>query len=389
MNNNILMVAYTNYTTDARVVKEAEAAVRGGYKVDFISLKRTGDKNNEEINGVNVIRLNQVRYRGDSKIQYIFAYWEFFVRFFFKSMPLFSAKKYRIVHVNNMPDFLVFSALYLKLRGAGIILDIHDPMPNLFITKMVRGSKIIHRLLLWQELLSAAFADKVLTVTEPVKDSLIKDGIPPEKITVVANFADDNLFRVNNGYNVNGQLRMIYHGTIAERWGLKKIILALTKIKQKEKFHFRIIGEGDYSEELKKLIKDNDLESIVCFDNKVYPFTEIGKQIKEFNLGIVSLDLSPATDYALSTKMVEYIATGLPVLTINNKAVNYYFGNTCCFFYDPDNIQTIVDVFNRLAEDSSLLYNKRNEVLGLREKFIWQNEKKKYLQVLNSLSGSQ
>jgi glycosyltransferase involved in cell wall biosynthesis len=385
MTKNILMIAYTNYTTDARVVKEAEAAVNGGYNVDFLSLRRTGDKSNEKINGVNIIRLNQVRYRGASKIKYILSYLEFFIRIFARTVFINRDKKYSIVHVNNMPDFLVLSALFLKITGSKIILDIHDPMPNLFVTKMVGGNKLIHKMLIWQELFSAYLSDKVLTVTEPVKDSLIKDGIPPDKITVVANFADENLFKVSDNYTVNGQLKLIYHGTIAERWGLKKILLALTKIKRKDKFQFMIIGEGDYSEELKKIIKDNKLEPIVCFDNKVYPFAEVGKLIKDYNLGIVSLDLSPATDYALSTKMVEYIATGLPVLTINNKAVNYYFGDRCCFFYDPDNINTIVEVFNKLSEDSELLYKKRIEVLGLREKFIWLNEKEKYLQVLKEL----
>lgn len=382
------MVAYTNYTTDARVVKEAESAFNAGYNVDFLTLRRNGDSANEVLNGINVIRLKQYRYRGEGKIKYIASYLEFFLRVLFKSVLLLFSKRYKIVHINNMPDFLVFSTIILKLFGAKVILDIHDPMPNLFVTKMQDGYQWIHKLLLYQELLSAKYSDKVLTVTEPVKDSLVSDGIPKEKITVVANFADENLFKVNNGYEVNGKLKLIYHGTIAERWGLQKIIIALSKIKRKEKFHFRIIGEGDYSNELKELIREKGVESIVDFDNRVYPFAKVGQFLKDYNLGIVSLDLTPATDYALSTKMVEYIATGMPVLTIKNKAVDYYFGENGCFFYDPHNIQTIVDVFNRLAEDSSLLYNKRNEVLNVRENFIWLNEKKKYLQVLTELSGS-
>src|SRR5690606_7830492 len=194
-------------------------------------------------------------------------------------------------------------------------------------------------------------------------------------------------FKVNNGYEINGKVRMIYHGTIAERWGLQKIILALSKIKQKEKFQFRIIGEGDFSDEITNLIKENNLESVVCFDNNFYPFSEIGSYLKDYHLGVASLELTPHTDTALSTKMIEYIATGIPVLTIKNKAVSHYFGQSGCFFYDPDNIDTIVDVFNRLAEDSSLLLSKRNEVLDLRENFVWLNEKKKYLKLLNELAA--
>ena len=32
-----------------------------------------------------------------------------------------------------MPDFLVFSALIPKLLGAKVVLDLHDPMPELMI----------------------------------------------------------------------------------------------------------------------------------------------------------------------------------------------------------------------------------------------------------------
>ena len=40
-------------------------------------------------------------------------------------------RRYDIVHVHNMPDFLVFSALVPKLFGSKVLLDLHDPMPEL------------------------------------------------------------------------------------------------------------------------------------------------------------------------------------------------------------------------------------------------------------------
>ena len=101
---------------------------------------------------------------------------------------------YRLIHVNNIPDFLVFTAIIPKLFGTKIILDIHDPMPNTFLTKF-RGNfnTLFYKFLLLQEQISAKFADHVVTVHEPLKrDVLIKDGIPEEKITVVSNFADES-----------------------------------------------------------------------------------------------------------------------------------------------------------------------------------------------------
>lgn len=67
------------------------------------------------------------------------SYVEFFVQCFFKTTSLQFGKRYAAVHVNNIPDFIVFSALLPKLMGAKVLLDIHDPMPNTFASKFESG----------------------------------------------------------------------------------------------------------------------------------------------------------------------------------------------------------------------------------------------------------
>ena len=139
MTKKILMIAYTNYSTDSRVIKEAEAAIKQGFNVDFICLRTENACAKEKINNVNVIRVKQFKYRGRSNIRYILSYIEFFTICLFKVTVLFLKKKYAIIHVNNMPDFLVFCAIIPKLFGAKVILDIHDPMPaiSLVISKSI------------------------------------------------------------------------------------------------------------------------------------------------------------------------------------------------------------------------------------------------------------
>ena len=81
------MVAYTNYATDPRVMREAEALQKNNIDVDFLCLKRKSELKTEIINGVKVIRLNQQRYRGNSQLFYIFGYFQFFIGYFLKVIP--------------------------------------------------------------------------------------------------------------------------------------------------------------------------------------------------------------------------------------------------------------------------------------------------------------
>jgi len=385
--DSVLMIAYTNYRTDPRVIRAAEAAVNAGFEVDFLALRREGDPAVEMIRGVRVIHVNQRRYRGRGLFRYMLAYLNFFIRCFSKSAALSLRKSYVVVHVNNMPDFLVFSTLVPKLMGAKVLLDIHDPMPNTFASKFKSGDNgFFFKLLLWQEKLSAWYADRVLTVHDPVKDLiLVKHGLSRDSIQVVANFADDQVFALNPHYQADGRLRLIFHGTILERYGLRTLVQALFLVRNKDRMSVKIIGEGDFSDELKRLIAAAGLEHFVNFDNRFYPMHDIPRIISDANIGLVPLEISSITNYALPLKLLEYISMGLPVITVRNAAVSYYFGENDCFYFQPGDPESLRTVLDRLAEDPALLMRYHERAVLLREKFRWSDEKQKYLSLLRGL----
>ena len=387
---SILMMAYTNYRTDPRVIREAEAAVSAGFDVDFLALRQANDPAVEMIRGVRVIHLNQYRYRGSGHGLYVLAYLQFFIRCFLRTTSLFLRKRYSVIHVNNMPDFLVFCTVIAKLGGAKVILDIHDPMPDTFASKFKSGEKGFgYRLLLWQELASAWYADRLITVHDPVKNHiLVKHGLSADSIHVIANFADDELFKLRESYSIEGKVRLIFHGTILERYGLRQLMMALSKVQHRDKISVRIIGEGDFSQQLAEIIAELGLGDVVQFVNRFYPLDEIPKVIADCNLGLVPLELSSIINYALSVKLFEYISLGIPVVTVRTAAIGYYFGENDCLFYQPDDPDSLRALLDRIAENPSLLLQYRERAVAVREKFLWSNEKRKYIGLLQELSGS-
>lgn len=385
----MLMIAYTNYRTDPRVIRAAEAGISAGFDVDLIALRRADDPPEETIRGVRVIHLNQTRYRGSGSARYMMSYLEFFLRCFFKTASLQFRKRYAAVHVHNMPDFFVFCALIPKIMGAKVLLDIHDPMPNTFASKFKGGENSLgFRLLLWQEKLSAAFANQVLTVHEPVKEYILvkQHGIRAEAIEVVANFPDDTLFALRTPRETDGKLRLAFHGTILERLGLRNVMLALAGMRHRDQISVKIIGEGDFSEELRKLIDELKLNDIVEFDNRMYPLREIPSLLADRNLGLVPLHISSITNYVLPLKLLEYLSLGMPSVTVRNAAIGYYFREDDCLFYEPGDPQSLSLILDRLAEDPGLLAHYRQRALLLRDKFLWSNEKQKYIALLHRLT---
>jgi glycosyltransferase involved in cell wall biosynthesis len=383
------MIAYTYYQSDPRVIREAEAAVIGGFEVDFLALRRDGDPPSENLRGVKVFHLPQSRYRGGGHFKYLLAYLLFFLRCFFKTSSLFLKRRYRVIHVNNMPDFLVFCTVVPKIFGAKVVLDIHDPMPNTFASKF-RGEErgFFYRILLWQELLSARFSDRVVTVHDPVKDGvLVKHGLAAESIHVIANFPDSELFACRGTYQVGGQIRLVFHGTIIERAGIRNLIIALSRVRHREKILARIIGEGDFSAELKKLIRDHALDEVVEFDNRNYPVHEIPQRIADCNVGVVPLEISSITNFALPVKLLEYIAMGLPVVTVRSAAIRYYFRDEDCLFYDWDDVESLCRLLDAIAEEPQILERYHRRAVVLRDKFSWRTESEKYIGLLKNLAA--
>lgn len=385
----ILMIAYTDYETDPRVMRAAETAAEAGFAVDVLALRRSGQPAEESRHGVRVIRVPQERYRGRLRAGYVLAYALFFWRCVAASTRLFTSRRYRVIHVHNMPDILVFSVVIPRLLGAKVILDIHDPMPETFGSKYpgTKGS-VAYKGLLFLERLSVAFATRTVTVNEPVREQvLLKHGYRPDAIGVVANFADDRLFKQMPYPVIAGRVRFVFHGTILERYGLRTLVEAVSLVKHRAKIQVRIIGEGDFSAGLKRLIEDHGVKDVIDFDNRVYPLDQIPQVLADCHVGLVSLDVTPISDVALPLKLIEYTCLGLPSVTVRSTAITHYLRGDECMLYPPGDASALARILDEVAENPERLDAYRQRVVAARERLSWSREKQKYVDMLQQLAG--
>ena len=193
----VLLFSY--YPADPRPRRATEALAAQGVTVDLICL-RDGDREpaHQTYGSINVTRVGLKRHRG-GRLAYIGQYGAFILISFFYLAWRSLTRRYDFVHVHNMPDVLVFSAIVPKLLGAKVILDLHDPMPELMQTifKLPEESfsvAMLKRLEKW----SIRFADLVLTVNLACKKIYSSRSCEPRKIRVVINSPDDDLFRLQN-----------------------------------------------------------------------------------------------------------------------------------------------------------------------------------------------
>ncbi len=230
------IVAHTHLSMDPRVCREAEALLSDGWALDIVCLRGPGEPRTENWGGARVHRLPVRRHRGSGLLTYVIEYATFFVLATLYVSWLGLRRRYDLVQAHNVPDVLVFTAVLPRLLGARVLLDIRDPLPDLYISKF-RGNQRhpAVRLTCWIEARSAAFADHVLTPGEPSRRRLVGRNIPPEKVTNILNSADPRLFPpVRHGgaeAGGNGRFTLVYHGGLFERYGLDLAIRAVHQLR--------------------------------------------------------------------------------------------------------------------------------------------------------------
>lgn len=372
------MAAYTNYLTDTRVRREAEALAQRGDIVHFIGLGEKDGPLVDTVRGVKVFNINQTRYRGSGNLQYFLAYFIFALWASAKVSRLYIKERYDIIYLHTMPDFIVFIGLLPKLFGAKIILNIHDMMPELYSSKFHRSEKhFLVRFLKFQEYVSTAFANKVICVHHPHRDVLIGRGIPPAKISVLLNLPDSGIFQLNGQQGLkSSRFRLIYHGTIAKRLGLDIAVRAFAKaIPQCPNSIFEIYGAGDYANELKALIENLGLQQNVHFSNQRCSVEEIANLIQGASLGIIANRNDVATQYMLPVKLLEYIHLDIPVMAPRLFTIQNYFNETQLAFFEPESVDSmtaiICHLYGSLNERKSLSKNAKTFL----DKYNWDTMK--------------
>jgi len=384
----ICVVVQSYYLRDPRVRREAEALVEAGYEVDVLTLKDRKEPWRETVNGVRIYRLPLARKRG-SRLRYVFEYGTFVLMAAVAQAILHLRRRYALIHVNNMPDILVFSALVPKLLGAKVLFDVHDPMPEQFVSKYGLGEhslsiKAIRAL----ERLSHRFAHFTITVSDVMRDRLVRLGVPAAKVGVVLNVPDTRIFRRVRGEDAeqagNGAFTLLFTGTVAQRYGLDIAMRAVARLQSRcPGLRLKIVGEGDHMPCLLRLRKELDAR-FVDFAPPV-PITRIPEIAAGCDAAIEPHVSDCYMELCLSTKVIESIAMGLPVIASATQTLKRYFDDSEVVFVKPGDEADLARNIERLYNDRDLRRSLVEQGAKVLERLNWDNEKKKFLHIVESV----
>jgi len=379
----ICIIRQQYFPACVRVRKEALALIDKGFMVDVICIGGQNEKKTETYKGVRVYRLSMQRHRG-RMLNYLFEYLWFFCVASTKLCLLYFRNKYDFIQVNTLPDFLVFVALIPKLFGAKVILDLHEPSPELYGTIFGFQKKLLLKTIGCVEQLSISYADEVITVSEEMKLNYIKRGASSSKISVILNVPnlEFNPEFYSEAYQnkSNGNFELICHGAMMKRYGQETAIKAIGLVKEQIiNVRLNILGYGDYEKELRKLVSDLKLEDYVHFHGYIQ-FEDMIKMIATANIGIVPVEKNPYSDLVHTNKMFELIAMRKPVIISRANAVEDFFGSddSCLKYFESGDekhlARCIVELYHHPEQREMMVRNAYTKF----ESVCWEKTKETY-----------
>jgi len=390
----VVAVLYSSYPADPRPRRAAEALANEGANVEIICLKEADkEPQHEFFNGVDITRIPLKRRRG-GKLSYVVQYGLFILL----SGGILAGRacrtRYDLVHVHNMPDVLVFSALAPKLLGAKVILDLHDPMPELMMTifGLQENSQSVW-LLKTLEKWSVRFADRVLTTNEAFKKLFLTRGCPPTKISVVMNSPDEAIFQcrapsrqVSGARDTAKPFVMMYHGSLVERHGLDLAVMALGKIKESiPGAALRIYGRSTaFLQRVMHSVRESELSEAVQYLGPM-KLERIPEAIAGCDVGVIPNRRSIFTELNMPTRIFEYLSQGKPVIAPKSPGILDYFGPEELVLFELGSV-------GDLAVKMEYVFRHPEEMAGMVERgqdvyraHRWSGERQRFVSLVNGL----
>ena len=341
----VAMVTFSSYPFDPRPRRSIDALIAEGATVDLICLGSKNDVKGQAPHGVKVFRV-PLKHPRRGKFEYAFRYGIFILvsslTFAVRSL----GRRYDLVYVHNMPDILVASALIPKMLGSKVVLDLHDPMPELMMTifrtqEDNRSVRLMKSLEKW----SIARADLAVTVNVACKRIFSSRSCPAEKIAVVMNAPDGQIFpcrepKLRSASTQDGDRPFVimYHGSIVERNGLDVALDALARVRKTiPGAELRIFGsQTAFLDHVMEKARSMRLQDAVQYLGP-RRLEVLVTEIDNCDLGIIPNHRNAFTDINTPTRVFEYLAMGKPVIAPSTQGILDYFNKDSLVFFEPGN----------------------------------------------------
>lgn len=384
----ICMVTHSFYESDNRVTRYAEALAARGDHVDVLALRQSpGLPKQEIIEGVRLFRIQDRFGKTErSRIAYLWPMVRFLAVSCWWVARRHMQRGYDLLHVHNMPDFLVFAGWYPRLQGAKIILDIHDIVPEFYASKFRGGQLTLStRMLKLVERRSARLAHHIIISNHLWLEKYAMRTSTADKCSVFINNVDSKVFKPKVRTRSDDRLIVLFPGGLQWHQGLDIALYAFSQVGARlPQAEFHIYGDGNMKPQLRALSQKLTLDGKVKFFDSV-GVRAISRIMADADLGVVPKRADSFGNEAYSTKIMEFMSLGIPVVVSSTKIDRYYFNDSVVRFFESGNVDALAEAMVEILTNRQVREQLIANALAYAARHSWSIRKADYLRITDGL----
>lgn len=387
--SRIAIVVHALYPGDPRVRRQSDALIDAGHEVDVFCLREPDEPPEEASGPMRILRL-PVNRSFTGFAGHLAEYLAFAGLAAVRLTREHRRRKYDLVQVATVPDFLAFAAFPTRLAGVPLLLDLHEDMPEFFRDRFAHPLlRPFHPLVTGTARVAAAASTELVTVHEPLRQLSISRGVPPEKIHVVMNSADTRLFDAaahpRRPFMEDGELRLIHHSNFQRIYGLDVAVEALGLIDPEELPHrLDVYGDGPFRPEIEAAIARTGTSDRVHLNGRV-PMDDLPRLLAGSDIGLVPSRPERYLQYSLSTKLLEYAAMGVPIIASDLATFRAHFTDAAIRYVPGGDAAALAAAVRELAADPERAAELGRQAQRQAAAYDWSVQGRRYVEIVERL----
>ena len=255
-------------------------------------------------------------------------------------------------------DMFTFSPLIIsKLFRIPYFVEINGVM--LEEMKLSNSFKLNVCIAKISEKLNYKRAKRIIAVTQAIKKAIKKKyDIPDEKVVVIENGANTDLFKPMNPQKTMKELNLnencnyvCFSGSFARWHGLEDLVKSAPLVlKEVENTKFILVGDGLMKKKIVQMVNDLNLTDSFIFINRV-PYEEVAKYVNIFDVCVI---LKKRDIPGCPLKLYEYMACGKPVIATNTEDFRVLEEYNAGILVDPEKTEEVADAITTLLKNKDL-----------------------------------
>jgi len=267
--------------------------------------------------------------------------------------------KYDAIYATSPPLFVGGAALAVSwLRRIPLFFEVRDLWPE---SAVALGELSNPKAIKLAEMLEKSCykrAEKIVVVTKGIKANLLARKIPAEKIALIPNGANTELFQprpkqgaeLRDKFGLQGKFIAAYVGIHGVAQGLEYVLEAAARLPE---HNFVFVGEGPVKANLMQQAERLDLKNVLFHPEILRE--DVPNFLSMANVALVPLRNLELFKGALPSKLFDSWACACPTLTtVSGEARQVLEEAQAGLWAEPENVEAMVNTLSTMSQDAEI-----------------------------------